>query len=61
MYPIGEYPVGQWDYMLHFLGARYDFTCETIVSNMAAPMRERCHNLTEHPDLHATLPDCSGA
>lgn len=30
-----------------FLHARYDYTCETLVSNMAEPMRAGCHNLTE--------------
>ncbi len=31
-----------------FLHARYDYTCETLVSNLAQPMRDGCHNLTEH-------------
>ena len=31
-----------------FLHGRYDYTCETLVSNAAEPMRARCNNLTEH-------------
>lgn len=30
-----------------FLGARYDYVCETITSRLADPMRERCSKLTE--------------
>lgn len=30
-----------------FLGARYDYTCETVDSRLAEPMRELCTNLTE--------------
>ncbi len=30
-----------------FLAARYDYTCESVTSRMAEPMRERCKNLTE--------------
>lgn len=30
-----------------FLGARYDYVCETVTSALARPMRERCRNLTE--------------
>ena len=31
-----------------FLGARYDYVCETVTSRLAEPMRERCTHLTEH-------------
>jgi pimeloyl-ACP methyl ester carboxylesterase len=31
-----------------FLHARYDFTCETINSRLAEPMRARCADLREH-------------
>ncbi len=31
-----------------FLHGRYDFTCETVESRMADPMRELCSDLTEH-------------
>jgi pimeloyl-ACP methyl ester carboxylesterase len=31
-----------------FLGARYDYVCETITSRLAEPMRERCAHLTEY-------------
>lgn len=30
-----------------FIHAAYDFTCETIDSDLAKPMRELCHDLTE--------------
>jgi len=30
-----------------FLGARYDYVCETATSGLAEPMRERCSDLTE--------------
>lgn len=30
-----------------FLGARYDYVCETMTSRLAEPMRERCADLTE--------------
>lgn len=30
-----------------FLSAQYDYTCETIDSRLAEPMREKCTNLTE--------------
>jgi pimeloyl-ACP methyl ester carboxylesterase len=30
-----------------FLAARYDYTCESVSSRMADPMRELCSNLTE--------------
>ncbi len=30
-----------------FLHARYDYTCETVNSRLAEPMREYCRNLTE--------------
>ncbi|MCB1692207.1 MAG: alpha/beta hydrolase [Pseudomonadales bacterium] len=31
-----------------FLAARYDYTCESVTSPLAEPMRELCSNLTEH-------------
>ena len=31
-----------------FLHGRYDYTCETIVSTLADPMRRGCSQLTEH-------------
>ena len=31
-----------------FLGARYDYVCDTITTGMAEPMRANCKNLTEH-------------
>ncbi len=31
-----------------FLHGRYDYTCETVTSTLAAPMREHCDNLVEH-------------
>lgn len=30
-----------------FVGARYDYTCECVRSDLAQPMRERCRNFTE--------------
>ena len=30
-----------------FLGARYDYVCETVNSRLAEPMRARCSALTE--------------
>jgi pimeloyl-ACP methyl ester carboxylesterase len=30
-----------------FLHARFDFTCETMTSTLAEPMRRKCHHLTE--------------
>ncbi|MCB1748738.1 MAG: alpha/beta hydrolase [Gammaproteobacteria bacterium] len=31
-----------------FLGARYDYVCETATSGLAEPMRARCDHLTEY-------------
>ena len=31
-----------------FLHARYDYTCETMTSTLAEPMRSQCTNLVEH-------------
>ncbi len=31
-----------------FIGARYDYVCETVHSRLAEPMREHCDDLTEH-------------
>lgn len=30
-----------------FLGARYDYVCETVQSALASPMREYCRDLSE--------------
>ena len=30
-----------------FLAARYDYTCESLTSRLAEPMRKKCSNLTE--------------
>ena len=30
-----------------FIAAQYDYTCETISSSLAAPMRDHCTKLTE--------------
>ncbi|MGK0223551.1 MAG: pimeloyl-ACP methyl ester carboxylesterase [Limisphaerales bacterium] len=30
-----------------FIAAQYDYTCETIISTLAEPMREECDDLTE--------------
>ena len=30
-----------------FIGARYDYVCETVTSRLAEPMRARCSNLSE--------------
>jgi len=30
-----------------FLAARYDYTCESVSSRLAEPMRDKCSNLTE--------------
>jgi soluble epoxide hydrolase / lipid-phosphate phosphatase len=39
---------GRLDLPVLFLGARYDYTCETATSRLAEPMRRQCTNLTEH-------------
>jgi len=38
---------GVLDLPVLFLGARWDFTCETVESRLADPMREYCTDLTE--------------
>ena len=38
---------GRLDMPVLFLNARYDYTCECIVSPLAEPMRRLCSNLTE--------------
>ena len=38
---------GVLDLPVLFLGARWDFTCETVESNLADPMRQYCTDLTE--------------
>ncbi len=47
-----EYTVPEADATLSmpvlFLHGRYDYTCETITSTAAEPMRRLCANLTEH-------------
>ena len=39
---------GRLDLPVLFLGARYDYTCETATSGLAEPMRRLCSDLTEH-------------
>lgn len=38
---------GRLDMPVLFLAGQYDYTCETITSGMAAPMRDYCSQLTE--------------
>ena len=38
---------GRLDMPVLFLAGQYDYTCETISSGMAEPMREYCSQLTE--------------
>jgi len=38
---------GRLDMPVLFIGAQYDYTCETISSELASPMREYCTQLTE--------------
>ena len=38
----------QLDMPVLFLHGRYDYTCETVTSSLAEPMRGKCSNLTEH-------------
>ncbi len=38
---------GRIDIPALFVAARYDYTCESITSRLAEPMREECSNLTE--------------
>ncbi len=38
---------GHLDMPVLFLAARYDYTCESVTSRLAEPMRARCRNLTE--------------
>jgi pimeloyl-ACP methyl ester carboxylesterase len=38
---------GVLDLPVLFLHGRYDFTCETVASRLAEPMRQACRNLTE--------------
>ena len=38
---------GRLDLPVLFIGARYDYTCETVTSRLAEPMREHCTNLAE--------------
>ena len=37
---------GILDMPVLFVGARYDYTCETVTSRLAEPMRGACRNLT---------------
>lgn len=39
---------GELELPVLFIGARYDYTCETVRSRLAAPMRQHCGDLTEH-------------
>jgi pimeloyl-ACP methyl ester carboxylesterase len=38
---------GYLDMPVLFLAARYDYTCESVTSRLAEPMRARCRNLSE--------------
>jgi pimeloyl-ACP methyl ester carboxylesterase len=38
---------GRLDLPVLFIAARYDYTCESVTSRLAAPMREYCRDLTE--------------
>lgn len=38
---------GHLDMPVLFLAARYDYTCESITSRLAEPMRSRCRDLSE--------------
>ena len=38
---------GRLEMPVLFLHGRYDYTCETVASRLAEPMRERCSNLEE--------------
>jgi pimeloyl-ACP methyl ester carboxylesterase len=38
---------GRLDMPVLFLAGQYDYTCDTITSDLPAPMRESCSNLTE--------------
>ena len=38
---------GRLDMPVLFVAARYDYTCETVTSKLAGPMREYCRDLTE--------------
>ncbi len=38
---------GRLDLPVLFIGARYDYTCESITSRLTEPMRSLCTNLTE--------------
>lgn len=38
---------GKLEMPVLFIGAEYDYTCETISSTLAAPMRDHCSDLTE--------------
>lgn len=39
---------GFLDMPVLFLAGQYDYTCDSITSDLALPMRERCRDLTEH-------------
>ena len=47
-YAAGVPNGGRLDLPVLFLGARYDYVCETATSRLAEPMRELCSDLTEH-------------
>ena len=38
---------GALDMPVLFLHGRYDYTCETVASRLAEPMRQSCRSLTE--------------
>ena len=38
---------GVLDLPVLFLHGQYDYTCETVASRLAEPMRQSCRNLTE--------------
>jgi pimeloyl-ACP methyl ester carboxylesterase len=46
-YAAGARNGGRLDMPALFLAAAYDYTCETIDSRLAEPMRQRCTDLTE--------------
>ena len=39
---------GRLDMPVLFLHGRYDYTCQSVESRLAEPMRALCSNLTEH-------------
>ena len=43
----GQALASKLDMPVLFIAARYDYVCEAVTSNLAAPMRDFCANLTE--------------